>query len=78
MSVLAQAYEYGRTLGPGALVDLDEPVAPGVTLRDLVRDDWFDPPSPTMSSPNFTTDRPADQADESRTSALSEEHDHGA
>lgn len=44
-SVCAPAYEYGRTFAPGALVDLEERVADGVTLRDLVRDEWFDPPA---------------------------------
>lgn len=72
MSVLAQAYEYGCTLGPGKLVDLDERVADGVTLRDLVRDEWFDPPSPTASGTDLNIDRPAVVAGES------EEHDHGA
>ncbi len=49
-SVHAPRYEYGRTLAPDQLVNLDDPIAEGVTLRAFVRDEWFDPP-PAAEAP---------------------------
>ena len=66
-SVTALRHDYGRNLVPGELVDLDEPVAPGVTLRDLVRDAWFDQPNAPTPPIEVPTDAPSP--------APSEEHD---
>jgi hypothetical protein len=52
LTVQSTQHEYSRAFGPGAQVDLDEVVAPGVTIADLVagREDCFSPveeaPSP--------------------------------
>lgn len=51
VSVCAPAYDYGRSFGPGELVDLATPIAEGVTLRDLVREDWFEAPEAPALSP---------------------------
>jgi hypothetical protein len=40
-AILAPRYHFSRALGPGVRVDLNERVAPGVTLRDFVREEWF-------------------------------------
>ena len=37
--------EYGRTIGPGQLVDLNEPVG-STTLRAYVDEAWFEPVEP--------------------------------
>lgn len=35
--------EWSVRLGPGLIVDLATPVAPGVALRDVVDETWFEP-----------------------------------
>ncbi len=41
-SILSVEHGYSRALGPGAIVDIEEPVAPGLKLRDLIREEWFE------------------------------------
>ena len=45
IAVQSDKHEYSRAFGPGAQVDLDEMVAPGVTLAQLIagREDCFEP-----------------------------------
>lgn len=45
-SVLSVVHGYSRALGPGALVDLAEPVADNLTLADFVLSEWFEDPGP--------------------------------
>lgn len=37
---------FSRQLGPGQMVNLDERLAAGVTLRDVVDPAWFEPEVP--------------------------------
>lgn len=41
-SVVSVELEYSKSLGPGQLVDLSEPVNDEVVLGDLVSADWFE------------------------------------
>ncbi len=55
-SVLSVEHGYSRALGPGMVVDLDDPVGPEVKLRDCVREEWFEAvepaPAPTVREIN--------------------------
>ena len=69
-SVVSAQHNYSRALGPGALVDLNEHVCHGLQLRDLVKDEWFDPPEPKEEK--------AEQYPEPEPEpAINEESDHG-
>lgn len=41
----AQGDGWGKRIGPGAFVDLDERLAPGVTVRDQFPEEWFEAPA---------------------------------
>lgn len=43
---IAGRREFGRRLGPGQVVDLDERLSAGVTLRDVVDESWFESVEP--------------------------------
>ena len=70
ITIQSSAYEYSRAFGPGARVDLDEVIAPGVTIATLVagREDCFVPddeapsfaPVPEAPSPVDTSAEPSD------------------
>jgi len=34
---------YSKAMGPGSIVDLDEEISPGQRLRDVIREDCFEP-----------------------------------
>ena len=39
-------------LAPGTEVDLDQPIAEGVALRDAVNEDWFEEKSEEQQAPS--------------------------
>ncbi len=65
VAVLSRAPAFSQRLSPGSLVDLDARVAEGVTLRDLVREDWFEPmpADPPAGLADHETQAPPDTGD---------------
>lgn len=41
-AILGSRVEFSRQLGPGQIVDLDEPMGE-LTLKDFVKEQWFEP-----------------------------------
>ena len=51
----------GRTIGRGQSVDLDDAIAPGVRVRDVFPDEYFEAPAP---APKLRAVRAADAAED--------------
>lgn len=49
----------GKNIGPGQLVDLDEVVGGGQTVRDLFPAEWFEPVPAAPAAGNVTPARRA-------------------
>jgi hypothetical protein len=58
VAVISKRREYSKRLGPGGIVNLNEMTYPGVRLRDLVKEEWFDPESPPKEKTTESDSRP--------------------